>query len=142
MSSSSGNYRSAPLFGQQPAETFTAEMRDRQARGKDPYQDSSDSSDSWGSRHRPKDEPFAVVERRRIAAQVLDTPELLMMNAQRDNASIPATRLRYTRMLCGIEEPPSHQARSASAKKSTSSSSPRHGGSKTPSKRAGDRAAR
>ncbi|KAI5928066.1 hypothetical protein F4810DRAFT_705958 [Camillea tinctor] len=103
---------------------FTAEMRDRQARGRDPYNDSSDgsirgsdrvtdttgvgggsgyrgSSDSGSS----KDETFAVLERRRVASQILDSPELLMMAAQRDDETIPATRLRYTRMLCGLEEP-------------------------------------
>ncbi|KAI1388911.1 uncharacterized protein F4822DRAFT_404355 [Hypoxylon trugodes] len=92
-------------------DVFTPEMRDRQARGKDPYVSSDDSSD-WPSedtrKYRAggtKDEPHEVVERRRIAAQVLDSPELLMMAAQRDNESIPATRLRYTRMLCGFEEP-------------------------------------
>lgn len=90
----------------------SAALRDRQARGKDPYE-SSDGSGDWTSSdstgYRPgasKEEPFAVLERRRIAAQVLDSPELLMMAAQRDNESIPATRLRYTRMLCGFEEPP------------------------------------
>ncbi|XXG97208.1 acetyl-coenzyme A synthetase 2 [Hypoxylon texense] len=92
-------------------DAFTAEMRDQQARGKDPYESSDGSSDwtSEGSRYRAgggKDEPFAILERRRVAAQVLDSPELLMMAAQRDNESIPATRLRYTRMLCGFEEPP------------------------------------
>ncbi|KAI1083735.1 hypothetical protein F5B20DRAFT_347992 [Whalleya microplaca] len=147
------------------ADTFTPEMRDRQARGKDPYE-SSDSSDWTGGPLRyqaggGKDEPFSILERRRIAAQVLDSPELLMMAAQRDNQvsssfilsspfpslsstpppflapthsltsplppnpsitspdqtkphltkapqpqSIPATRLRYQRMLCGFAEPP------------------------------------
>ncbi|KAI0832997.1 hypothetical protein F5Y06DRAFT_186968 [Hypoxylon sp. FL0890] len=94
-----------------PVDTFTAEMRDRQARGKDPYE-SSDGSSEWASegtkKYRAgggKDEPFAVLERRRVASQVLDSPELLMMAAQRDNESIPAIRLRYTRMLCGLEEP-------------------------------------
>ncbi|KAI0013212.1 hypothetical protein F4779DRAFT_441780 [Xylariaceae sp. FL0662B] len=92
------------------ADVFTPEMRDRQARGKDPYE-SSDSSDWTGGPlgYRAgggKDEPFSILERRRVAAQVLDSPELLMMAAQRDNQSMPATRLRYQRMLCGISEPP------------------------------------
>ncbi|KAI1480645.1 hypothetical protein K445DRAFT_23232 [Daldinia sp. EC12] len=123
---------------------FTAEMRDRQARGKDPYE-SSDASSDWtpeGNRkYRAgggKDESFPMTERRRVASQVLDSPELLMMAAQRDNESIPATRLRYTRMLCGFEEPPQPQ----SARKKShrgggggggSSDSPRaSGGSSTP----------
>ncbi|KAI1155329.1 hypothetical protein F4825DRAFT_408190 [Nemania diffusa] len=117
---------------------FTAEMRDRQARGKDPYRDSdSEDSDSppaqgpgsligggggggssgagngssslrEGELKRvgaPKrDEHFAVYDRRRMAAQILDSPELLIMAAMRDDASLPATRLKYTRVLCGVEE--------------------------------------
>ncbi|KAI1769665.1 hypothetical protein GGR53DRAFT_473495 [Hypoxylon sp. FL1150] len=98
--------------------TFTAEMRDQQARGKDPYESSDGSSDwtSEGSKYPAgggKDEPFATLERRRVAGQILNSPELLMMAAQRDNESIPATRLRYTRMLCGIEEPPARKSQRA-----------------------------
>ncbi|KAK9778688.1 hypothetical protein SCAR479_04311 [Seiridium cardinale] len=128
-SSRSGNYQPRsfgqfqhqhPHQHQQPADTFTAEMRDRQARGKDPYQDSKDSSDpsNWAARRRSKKEPFAVEEKRHQAAQILDNPELLMMNAQRENDSLPATRLRYTRMLCGVEEPaqPSNQQRGSTSK--------------------------
>ncbi|KAI1780982.1 hypothetical protein F4818DRAFT_451239 [Hypoxylon cercidicola] len=108
-----GGAAAAAAAGARPApdDAFTAEMRDQQARGKDPYE-LSDGSSGWTSEDSGyragggKDEPFAVVERRRVAAQVLDSPELLMMAAQRDNESIPATRLRYTRMLCGFEEPP------------------------------------
>ncbi|KAI0181512.1 hypothetical protein GGR52DRAFT_524924 [Hypoxylon sp. FL1284] len=91
---------------------FTEEMRDRQARGKDPYESSNDSS-AWSSEvsRYPADVrkdkiSFAVRQRRRIAVQVLSSPEMLMMAALRDNESIPATRLRYTRMLCAIAEPP------------------------------------
>lgn len=59
-SSRSGNHQ-RPYSGQlphhhqhQPADTFTADMRDRQARGKDPYQDSEESSDTthWAGRRR------------------------------------------------------------------------------------------
>ncbi|KAI1456164.1 hypothetical protein F4805DRAFT_433369 [Annulohypoxylon moriforme] len=93
-----------------PLGLFTPEMRDRQARGKNPY-GSSEESDSErlsddGKNYRKggsRKEAFFMVERRRMAAQVLDSPELLMMAAQRDNDSIPATRLRYMRMLCGLE---------------------------------------
>ncbi|KAI0885341.1 uncharacterized protein GGS22DRAFT_163466 [Annulohypoxylon maeteangense] len=94
-----------------PVESFTPEMRDRQARGKDPYDSSEGSSGDWpsesGKNYRKggssRNEAFSTVERRRMAAQILDSPELLMMAAQRDNDSIPATRLRYMRMLCGLE---------------------------------------
>ncbi|KAI0466351.1 hypothetical protein F4859DRAFT_305891 [Xylaria cf. heliscus] len=103
---------------------FTSEMRDRQARGKNPYNDDSDDSD-WGldqggsSRDggsssagnigpprvgAPKSkERFAINDRRRMAAQVLNSTELLMMAAVRDDQSIPATRLKYMRILCGFE---------------------------------------
>ncbi|KAH8677337.1 hypothetical protein BX600DRAFT_506385 [Xylariales sp. PMI_506] len=162
---SSGAYRRA-----QPVETFTAEMRDRQARGKDPYHDSGGSSDEtnhWGGRRRyqkyctlisvffetyslsravtsrTKDEAFTVTEKRRQASQILDTPELLMMHAARENDSVPATRLRFMRMLCGVEESQQVRTSTTSARKSTSSTaaSPRSGGSgkSTPSKRSGGR---
>ncbi|KAI1210274.1 uncharacterized protein F4807DRAFT_422709 [Annulohypoxylon truncatum] len=94
-----------------PVESFTPEMRDRQARGKDPYESSEGSGGDWpsegGKKYRKggsRKEAFSTVERRRMASQVLDSPELLMMAAQRDNESIPATRLRYMRMLCGLEQ--------------------------------------
>ncbi|KAI1311805.1 hypothetical protein F5Y03DRAFT_342401 [Xylaria venustula] len=114
------------------AETsFTPEMRDRQARGKNPYHSDSEDSDwlpapdrgSGGENDNGdgtravssrnvlparigvrKDESFAVYDRRRVAAQVLDNPELLMMAAVRDSTSIPATRLKYARALCGVGE--------------------------------------
>ncbi|KAF3071211.1 hypothetical protein GL218_00584 [Daldinia childiae] len=125
-------------------------MRDRQARGKDPYE-SSDASSDWGPEgnrkyraggyeliHRlnssGKDESYAVLERRRVAAQVLDSPELLMMAAQRDNESIPATRLRYTRMLCGFEEPPQPQSARKKSHRGGGSDSSRAPGGSTPSR--------
>ncbi|KAI0425701.1 hypothetical protein F5Y09DRAFT_321056 [Xylaria sp. FL1042] len=115
--------------------SFTPEMRDRQARGKNPYHSDSEDSDwvpgpenrsggegSGGSsndsaqgnlgpardgRYTTKgdDESFAVYDRRRVAAQILHNHELLVMAAVRDEQSIPATRLKYTRVLCGIGEP-------------------------------------
>ncbi|KAI0097712.1 hypothetical protein GGR51DRAFT_462669 [Nemania sp. FL0031] len=109
---------------------FTAEMQNRQARGKDPYDLDSEGSDddddlaphggsgsggegsSTGNIRRQsqrsgtpkKPEPYAVYDRRRTAAQILDSPELLMMAAMRDDASVPATRLKYTRVLCDLED--------------------------------------
>ncbi|KAI1422094.1 hypothetical protein F5Y12DRAFT_650887 [Xylaria sp. FL1777] len=121
--------------------TFTPEMRDRQARGKNPYHSDSEDSDwapgqgsrsgdgsgdgsgdsgggggtsgnasSQGNAGPPRvgapkrDEAFAVYDRRRVASQILNSSELLMMAALRDDQSIPATRLKYTRVLCGVEE--------------------------------------
>ncbi|KAI0536283.1 hypothetical protein GGR58DRAFT_400768 [Xylaria digitata] len=116
--------------------SFTPEMRDRQARGKNPYDSDSDGSDwvtpqgagtgdgngngNTGPQRvgpRKRDEPFAVYDRRRVAAQILDSPELLMMAAVRDDESIPATRLKYTRVLCGVEEPNTGAARSSTTEK-------------------------
>ncbi|KAI1344038.1 hypothetical protein F5Y15DRAFT_185548 [Xylariaceae sp. FL0016] len=108
MASSSTSAREPP--------SFTDEMRDEQARGKDysllPELLSSSSSDGGSGgetggkrRKEPKVETFAVLQARRVARQVLDSPELLMMAAQRDDDSIPATRLRYMRMFCGMPDP-------------------------------------
>ncbi|KAF3025809.1 hypothetical protein E8E14_014637 [Neopestalotiopsis sp. 37M] len=110
---------------------FTPEMRDRQARGKDPYEDANRPGGSRGP------EPFEVLAKRRAAAQVLDSPELLVIEAQKGHDSIPATRLRYTRMLCGMDQPSQHGSSSSAAQ---SSSRQAHGSSSksrthTPSKR-------
>ncbi|KAF5137487.1 hypothetical protein E5D57_001265 [Metarhizium anisopliae] len=100
----------------------TPEMRDRQARGKDPYKDSdSDYDDGPERRVRlgrgVKTEPFEDKERRGFALSVLDSPESLMMYAlsagdvsiSREcladgSQSVPGQRLRFTAMLCGFEE--------------------------------------
>ncbi|RWA06057.1 hypothetical protein EKO27_g9055 [Xylaria grammica] len=39
-----------------------------------------------------------------------------MMAAVRDDESIPATRLKYTRVLCGVEEPNTTSTRPAAAR--------------------------
>ncbi|KAI8964776.1 hypothetical protein F5Y11DRAFT_70217 [Daldinia sp. FL1419] len=136
----------APLATTGGDDQFTVEMRDRQARGKDPYE-SSDASSDWtpeeNRKYRAgagKDEPFAILERRRLATQVLDNPELLMMAAQRDNESIPATRLRYTRMLCGFEEPPQPQSARKKSHRGGGSESSRAPGGSTPSRSKGKEA--
>ncbi|EFW99041.1 hypothetical protein CMQ_4893 [Grosmannia clavigera kw1407] len=49
-------------------------------------------------------ENFERTDPRRHAAAVLDTPELLMMYAQSMGDSIPATRLKFMRMMCGYDE--------------------------------------
>ncbi|KAK8077380.1 hypothetical protein PG996_003550 [Apiospora saccharicola] len=133
---------------------FTPEMRDRQARGKDPYHDSGDDSEGasgdWGGRNRgSRDESYAYIEQRRHAAQILDNPELLMTNAQREGDSIPATRLRYTRMLCGVveEDAPSTSSKQSGDKKKKSkssrhSSSGQKSASSTPKKRSSERSSR
>lgn len=119
---------------------FTDEMRDLQARGKDPYAgDASDGSDLSPERlpgggrmaphhqhhphhhhaqhhhhhshhhHRaassrqPK-EAFTKTERRDWAETVLDNPELLMMYAQSSGATVPATRFRFKKIMCGLDD--------------------------------------
>lgn len=121
-------------------------MRDRQARGKDPYDSGSDDGD-WPEPHggsgsgnsiggggisaqghagpqrvgTPKrGERFVLQARRRMAAQILDSPELLMMAALRDDMSYPATRLKYTRILCGLEEPSPPAAAAGGTSRSSS----------------------
>ncbi|KAK4250104.1 hypothetical protein C7999DRAFT_29350 [Corynascus novoguineensis] len=95
---------------------FTPEMRDRQARGKDPYQ-SGDGSDGGnlsdresgsGTRlrlgsGRVEKEDFARIESRQKAIAFLESPELLMMYAQSTGDSIAAARLHFTKMLCGYD---------------------------------------
>jgi hypothetical protein len=61
-----------------------------------------------------------------------------MMNAQRENASIPATRLRFTRMLCGVEEQPAGSKTKTSSTKKSSSSSRRTSSGGTPSSKRGE----
>ncbi|KAK4101047.1 hypothetical protein N658DRAFT_507359 [Parathielavia hyrcaniae] len=98
-------------------DNFTSEMRDRQARGKDPYHSGDGSDDGSltdresgpGSRlrlgtGRVEKENFARVERRQKAIAFLDNPELLMMYAQSTGESIPAARLHFTKLLCGYDE--------------------------------------
>ncbi|KAI0025114.1 hypothetical protein F4780DRAFT_413411 [Xylariomycetidae sp. FL0641] len=134
MSTHNNNNTTTNPSAAEPSSTFTAAQRDRQARGK-PYDDSSDEDAKWPSegnrrRHsgRHGTETYADLERRRVAQQILDSPELLMMAAQRDDESVPATRLRWTRVLCGIAPPaptfstasrdsPQQQVRSASGRK-------------------------
>ncbi|KAI0392538.1 hypothetical protein F5Y17DRAFT_436041 [Xylariaceae sp. FL0594] len=53
-----------------------------------------------------QDSTFTANERRRMASQVLNNSELLAMAAVRDSETIPGMRLRYTRLMCGLEEPP------------------------------------
>jgi hypothetical protein len=92
---------------------FTRQMRDRQARGKDPYQsgEGSDGGRESGSgttlrlgSGRVEKEDFSRVERRKKAITFLDDPELLMMHAQSTGESIAAARLHFTKMLCGYDE--------------------------------------
>ncbi|KAF9877662.1 hypothetical protein CkaCkLH20_04797 [Colletotrichum karsti] len=102
--------------------SFTPSMRDRQARGKDPYtpHDSPTTSDMEFD---PVDSPsrggggggrlghlvsgrgdsFEDRRQKAFAIEVLDDPEKLAMYACSRGDSIPGTRLYFTRILCGVK---------------------------------------
>ncbi|KAI6761960.1 hypothetical protein HG531_002513 [Fusarium graminearum] len=96
-------------------------MRDRQARGKNPYVEESDASDAepmrLGGYHIA--ESHMERERRGEAMFVLDNPEALMAHAQASGDSIAGQRLRFMRQLCGFDNDKYDDA-------STSSSSTRN----------------
>ncbi|KAK7906469.1 hypothetical protein PG985_016206 [Apiospora marii] len=76
---------------------FTAEMRDKQARGKDPYGDPEEERNIGG-------ESFTSQEQHRLALQMVDDPEALMTEAQRTGDSVPGVRRKYVRILSDIPE--------------------------------------
>ncbi|KAF5023949.1 hypothetical protein F66182_3987 [Fusarium sp. NRRL 66182] len=87
---------------------WTPEMRDRQARGKNPYSNSDDSdvSDPEPMRlgRRRITESHMERERKGEAMYVLDNPEALMAHAQASGDSIAGQRLRFMRQLCGFDD--------------------------------------
>ncbi|KAK7906358.1 hypothetical protein PG985_016364 [Apiospora marii] len=100
-----------------PAEdNFTAEMRDEQARGKDPYGGPEEAKG-------PGSESFVSQEQRRYAAQMLDSPEMLEYEALRTGDSVPGVRWKYQQVLSGI---PQESGRSTSAKSSKKNSKREH----------------
>ncbi|KAH7269746.1 uncharacterized protein BKA55DRAFT_532383 [Fusarium redolens] len=102
---------------------WTEEMRDKQARGKNPYSEESDVSDAeprrLGPRYRsPASLSFGTEtdsysqiyethmerERRGEAMYILDNPAALMAHAQASGDSIAGQRLRFMRQLCGFDD--------------------------------------
>ncbi|PCD45848.1 hypothetical protein AU210_001276 [Fusarium oxysporum f. sp. radicis-cucumerinum] len=85
---------------------WTEEMRDRQARGKNPYSEESDVSDGEPRRLglRPVFETHVERERRGEAMYILDNHAALMAHAQATGDSIAGQRLRFMRQLCGFED--------------------------------------
>ncbi|UPK98547.1 hypothetical protein LCI18_009482 [Fusarium solani-melongenae] len=95
---------------------WTAEMRDKQARGKDPskeeelpeppeMKDSDQASPDQlkiGGRH--AEESHLERERKGEAMSVLDNPEALLAYAQASGDSVTGQRLRWLRQLCGYDE--------------------------------------
>ncbi|PHH65133.1 hypothetical protein CDD81_3264 [Ophiocordyceps australis] len=92
---------------------FTPAMRDRQARGKDPYKESSgseeyeDEYDEGGAMQLgnslKSSDSFEQRERRAFALAVLDRPEMLAMYALTNNDTIPSQRQRFRAMLAGYD---------------------------------------
>ncbi|KAJ4328283.1 hypothetical protein N0V84_001323 [Fusarium piperis] len=84
---------------------FTPEMRDRQARGKDPEKEEevlakerveTDDDASENSSYEK--------ERRGEAMSVLDNPEALLAQAQANDDSVTGQRARFLRQLCGYDD--------------------------------------
>ncbi|KAL1838557.1 hypothetical protein VTJ49DRAFT_2517 [Mycothermus thermophilus] len=94
-------------------DSITPQMRDRQARGKDPYDDDDGLGDGnlnerstllrLGS-GRAEKEDFYMAETRQRAIAFLDNPELLEMHALSTGLSIAAARLHFMKQLCGYDE--------------------------------------
>lgn len=98
------------------AGNITQAMRDRQARGKDPYSleeegpftgSKEDGDFIWeqGQRVRKHHETWEQKERTSFATRILSNPDLLLWHAQAKGDTVTAQRLRFTAMLCGYEDP-------------------------------------
>ncbi|CAM1504220.1 Fc.00g018110.m01.CDS01 [Cosmosporella sp. VM-42] len=88
---------------------ISAEMRDRQARGKDPYgRRETIEFDAPGDGVRlgepMQTESSEDKERRGEATYVLDNPSALMAHAIAHGDSISHQRLKFTAKLCGFED--------------------------------------
>ncbi|KAK8010350.1 hypothetical protein PG990_009315 [Apiospora arundinis] len=69
-------------------------MRDQQARGKDPYDEQEDEHDN----------KHFISQKQEHAAQMLNSPESLMNEAQRTSDTVPRVRRNCERILSGISE--------------------------------------
>ncbi|KAI9049848.1 hypothetical protein LZ554_005998 [Drepanopeziza brunnea f. sp. 'monogermtubi'] len=97
--------RTSGRLGRVPTR-FTASMQDRQARNKDPYSSDSSSDEELSTRRFDTygNDSYENIEKRRQAAIILDSPELLMMHSQARGDSIPGTRHYFTKILCGYHD--------------------------------------
>lgn len=147
------SYTQASSSSSVAGDAFSPQMRDRQARGKDPYHsgDGSEGSDlsdrEPGTRlrlgnSRLEKEDFSRAERRHKAVAFLDSPELLMMYAQSTGDSIPGARLHFMKMMCGYDDEGVEDTRKSSSHQHPHGPSSHHGQSRRdPDKRrGGDRA--
>lgn len=81
--------------------SMTTMMQDQQARNKPLLNaDEDEGSDITKSRHLS----YEVLERRRKAALILDSPELLMTYAVSMGDSLAGVRQIFTKILCGYED--------------------------------------
>ncbi|KAL2116848.1 hypothetical protein VTJ04DRAFT_9016 [Mycothermus thermophilus] len=103
----------APSSSSAQPEVFTSQMRDQQARGRDPYSDNDGLGDvNLNDRStllrlgtgRAEKEDFSLAERRQQAITFLDNPELLEMHALSTGLSIAASRLHFMKQLCGYND--------------------------------------
>ncbi|KAG6002835.1 hypothetical protein E4U21_002750 [Claviceps maximensis] len=104
--STSTPFRSTPSRSNPHHKDIDSSMRDRQARGKDPYlrEGMEDGQESIVLGRGIHTESFEDREKSGFALAVLDCPEQLMMFAQSRDDSIPSQRLRFTAMLCGFDD--------------------------------------
>ncbi|RMJ10240.1 hypothetical protein BHE90_008097 [Fusarium euwallaceae] len=102
-----------PNHNRRSSEDWTPDMRDSQARGKDPDREeetasvhSGTSTNSEilkiGGRH--YEETHWEKERKGEAMSVLDNPEVLLAQAQANGDSVTGQRVRFQRMLCGYDD--------------------------------------
>ncbi|KAH8177989.1 hypothetical protein LIA77_03071 [Sarocladium implicatum] len=105
--------------------TVTPSMRDRQARGRDPYSIATDhvgedDDDEMGviieqgQRVRKHHETWEQKEKTGFATRILSNPDLLLWHAQAKGDSVTGQRLRFTAMLCGYDEDHEVKGRSGS----------------------------
>jgi len=97
-------------------------MQDRQARNKDPFTGkpfpATISDEEGGGEVPAADAAFESRQKRRWAATILNSAELLQLHALARNDSVPGTRQHFTKILCGYEDSPrSGEKRAAAAAK-------------------------
>ncbi|KAI8719160.1 hypothetical protein NCS52_00696400 [Fusarium sp. LHS14.1] len=90
---------------------WTPEMRDQQARGKDPNKEEeepprnkADESEALKIGGRHHEESALERERKGEALSILDNPEALLAYAQANGDSVTGQRVRFLRQLCGYDE--------------------------------------
>ncbi|KAK8029409.1 hypothetical protein PG993_010700 [Apiospora rasikravindrae] len=91
---------------------FTAEMRDQQAREKDPYGDPDEDKG-------PGSESFISQEQHRCALQMLGNPDMIQYEALCTGDTVPAVRWKCQQNICGIPQEPVQSTSANSSKKNS-----------------------